>query len=73
MTIDNIMEMRLYGDDAAGIINDHTEIFIRKELLGHTQTIAHGNWYQDDVMAHKEDEVKSFTWKDDNEIWIDVR
>ncbi|GFI47217.1 hypothetical protein IMSAGC019_02541 [Lachnospiraceae bacterium] len=62
MTVNKILEM--------GLVNDSTEIFIRDEESG---VLAHGNWYQDDILVYGGCEVKSFTWQDDNKFYIDVK
>lgn len=53
-----------------GLVNDSTEIFIRDEGF---HVLAHGNWYQDDVLEYLDHGVESFTWQDDNKIYIDVK
>lgn len=63
MTLEKINEM--------GLIDDRTEIVIREgEGFG---TLARGNWYQDDILAYENHGVESFTWQDDNRIYIDVK
>lgn len=59
MTLEKIYEM--------GLIKDSTEIFIRDEEF---HVLAHGNWYQDDVLDYMRNEVKSFTWQGDNKLYI---
>lgn len=51
-------------------INDFTEIFIRDIDF---YVLAHGNWYQDDILKYTENDVDSFTWQNDNKIYIDVK
>lgn len=63
MTIKQILEM--------GLIKDDTEVWIRQGDGFHV--LAHGNWYQDNVLEHMNREVESFTWQDDNKIYIDVK
>ena len=46
-----------------GLINDNTEVWIRDNDL---HVLAHGNWYQDNVLRYLDNEVESFTWQDDN-------
>ncbi len=63
MTVEKINEM--------GLIDDNTEIIIRQgEGFA---TLARGSWYQDDILAYSGHEVESFTWEDDNRIYIDVK
>ena len=63
MTLEKIYEM--------GLIKDNTEIFIRQGEGSHV--LAHGNWYQDDILDYMHHEVESFTWQDDNKLYIDVK
>lgn len=63
MTIKQILE--------TGLIKDDTEVWIRQGEGFHV--LAHGNWYQDDVLEHMNREVESFTWQDDNNFYIDVK
>lgn len=52
------------------LVDDATEVFIGDENF---PTMAHGNWYQDDVMEYAHSEVKSFTWQDDNKLYIELK
>lgn len=63
MTLEKIYYMDL--------IKDNTEIFIRSDEG--FQVLAHGNWYQDDILEYVHREVTSFTWQNDNKIYIDVK
>ena len=63
MTVEKIFEI--------GIIDDNTEIFIRQGE--YFKVLAHGNWYQDDILEYSEHEVESFTWQDDNKLYIDLK
>ena len=63
MTLEKIYEM--------GLIKDNTEIFVRQGEGFHV--LAHGNWYQDDVLNYMHHEIESFTWQDDNKLYIDVK
>lgn len=63
MTLEKIYEM--------GLIKDDTEIFVRQG--DSFQVLAHGNWYQDNVLEYLKREVESFTWQDDNKIYVDVK
>lgn len=62
MKINDILEM--------GFIDDRTEIFIRDTGF---HVLAHGNWYQDNILDHQEKKVESFIWQDDNKVYIDVK
>lgn len=54
----------------SGLINDNTEIFIRDAEFN---ILAHGNWYNDNILYYEEYETESFTWQDDNKIYIDIK
>lgn len=60
MTVQQIIEM--------GLVNDMTKVFIRKDCT----FMAHGNWYQDNVLEYVDREVKSFTWQNDGKFYIDI-
>lgn len=62
MTVEKILEL--------GLIDDDTEILIRDE---DSRVLAHGNWYQDNVLAYGSRYVQSFTWQDDNKCFIDIK
>lgn len=53
-----------------GLVKDDTELFVQNETM---HVLAHGNWYQDDVLEYIHHEVESFIWQDDNKIYIDIR
>lgn len=58
-----------------GIINDDTEIFIRNdESATDFELLAKGHWYEDHILkySNKKYPVVSFTWQDDNKIYIDI-
>lgn len=61
MTLRKILEL--------GLIKDNTELWIRDDL----HVLAHGNWYQDNILEYMNREVESFTWQDDNNFYIDVK
>lgn len=52
------------------IVNDRTEIYIRD---GEFNMLASGNWFNDNVLDHSDDEVECFSWQDDNKVYIDVK
>lgn len=62
MTLSKILDM--------GLIKDSTEVYIRDANM---KVIARGNWYQDHILDHMDDEVECFTWQDDNKFYIDVK
>ena len=63
MTVSKIIE--------SDFVKDDTEIFVRQGEG--FKVLAHGNWYQDSVLNYHEHEVESFTWQDDNKVYIDVK
>ncbi len=54
-----------------GLVDDNTEIFIRD--MDSFRALAHGNWYQDNVLEFSDHEVEGFTWQDDNKLYVDVK
>lgn len=54
-----------------GLIKDDTEIFIRQGE--NFQVLAHGNWYQDNMLEYMHHEAESFTWQNDNKLYIDLK
>lgn len=62
--------MKVYKILGMTFIHDDTEIFIRDTDL---HLLTKGNWYQDNVLKYKNYEVESFTWQDDNKVYIDVK
>ena len=63
--------MKIYELFETELINDYIEIFIRDEDSFHV--IAHGNWYQDNILNYTQKEIQSFTWQNDNTIYIDIK
>lgn len=63
MTVQRIFE-------ETGLIDDNTMIYIRNDLF---RIISKGNWYQDDILKYENREVESFTWEDDNKLYIDLK
>lgn len=53
-----------------GLINDETEIWVRRSDF---LVFAHGNWFQDNILEYMEREMESFSWQDDNKIYIDLK
>ncbi len=54
---------------AMGLINDNTEVWVRDPDL---HLLAHGNWYQADVLEYLDHELECFTWQDDGNFYIDL-
>ena len=62
MTLDLILKM--------GLIKNNTEIIIRDK---DSHVVAQGNWYQDDILDYAYADIESFTWQDDNKLFIDLK
>lgn len=62
MTVKKILQL--------GLINDSTEIYIRDSDM---HVLAHGNWYQDNILAYQDHVVECFTWQDNDEFFIDLK
>lgn len=54
-------------------VEDSTEIWIRKDGESGMAVLAHGNWYQDDVLKCMDCQAGSFTWQDDDVVYIDIK
>lgn len=57
------------------IIGNNTEIFIRNENSKTSfELLAKGYWYEDHMLDYwnKQYPVVSFTWQNDNKIYIDI-
>ena len=58
-----------------GIFKDNTEIFIRndKSATGF-EVLAKGYWYEDHMLDYfiEKYQIVSFTWQDDNRIYVDI-
>lgn len=52
------------------LIDDNTEVYIRDSYFN---VLAHGNWYEDNVIRYHNNKVESFTWEDDNNFYIDIK
>ncbi len=63
--------MKIYDVLKLGIIKDDTEVYIRDENFN---VLAKGNWYEDHILDYTIETypVESFTWEDDNKIYIDI-
>lgn len=57
----------LFGTD---LICDNTKVVIRDAEF---HVLAVGNWYQDNILDFTEKEIESFTWQDDNKIYVDIK
>lgn len=58
------------------LIKDDTKIVIRREESGrlyHMRVCACGCWYCDRILMYLDAEVESFSWQDDNKVYIDVK
>ena len=65
-----VVDMTLRKIFDLGLVNDDTEVWIRYPDL---HFLAHGDWYQDNILEYLDHELESFTWQDDNNFYIDVR
>lgn len=64
MTLSKIIEM--------GLVKDDTKIYVRG--YGDVPVLLTcGNWFQDNVLDYMDKEIESFTWQDDNKIYIDIK
>ncbi len=54
----------------SGLLNDDTEVWI---CDSERRVLAHGNWYQDNILDFHDRKIESFTWQDDNKVYIDVK
>lgn len=61
MTLSKIFDM--------GLIQQDTQVWVRDSEL---HLLTHGNWYQDNVLEYMNRELESFTWQNDENIYIDV-
>lgn len=63
--------MRICDVFELGIIKDDTEVYIRNTDFN---LLAKGNWYENHVVNYiiGIHSVESFTWQDDNKIYIDI-
>lgn len=62
MTVEKVFEILL--------LDDRTAVYIRD---GDFHLLALGRWFESHVMSYSNFEVESFTWQDDNEVYIDVK
>ena len=53
-----------------GLIDDSTIVWVRDPDMC---VLAHGTWYQDDVLEYLHSELECFTWQDDNNFYIDLK
>lgn len=54
----------------AGLVKDSTKIIVRTGLFG---VVAHGNWYMDNILEYMNKELESFTWQDDEKLYVDLK
>ncbi len=54
----------------SALAGDNTILYIRNKDFG---LATSGNWYQDHVLNYMDHEVESFTWQDDDKIYIDIK
>lgn len=52
------------------ITDDNTTVILRNNRF---EPIARGKWYYDQIVDHSHDLVESFTWQDDNTLYIELK
>lgn len=52
------------------LVNDNTEVFIRDTDC---HVLVRGSWFQDNVLIYMNRAVESFTWQEDNKVFIDLK
>ena len=52
-----------------GLITDDTLVIIRDDNFNE---LVSGEWYCDDVLIYGNCEIESFTWQDDEKIYVDL-
>lgn len=53
-----------------GLVPDTTIVHIRDAEM---HQLASGNWYQDHILNYMNRELESFTWQDDDNIYLDLK
>lgn len=61
MTLSKLYEM--------GLIGDNTKVIIR---VCDFHVVASGNWYNDDVIKYAHLTIESFTWQNNEKIYVDL-
>lgn len=51
------------------LVNDKTLIYIRYDF----SILTSGNWYQDNILKYRHNEISSFTLQCNNELYIDLK
>ncbi len=54
----------------SGLANDNTNVRIRDSSL---HVVVYGNWYQDCILKYLDDKVESFTWQDNENLYVNVK
>lgn len=67
------MKVKDFYELGFSLIKDDTEIWVRGFGEFGMKVLAHGNWYQDDVLKYVDYDVECFHWQDDNTVYIDVK
>lgn len=52
-----------------GLINLYTEIYVRDFDLG---LVAYGYYFENSILNYSLNKLKSFTWQDNNNLYIDL-
>ena len=53
-----------------GLVNDDTEIWVRDSDM---RVLVHGDWNRELVLEYLDSELECFTWKDDDNFFIDLK
>lgn len=51
-------------------IEADTQVYIRDKDM---KVVAEGNWYLDCIQEHVTEDAESFTWQDDDKVFIDLK
>ena len=63
MTIKKLFDM--------GVINDTTTVYVLKKDFSDFR--AKGNWFQDDIQEYSKRQINSYSWRDCNEVYVDLK
>lgn len=61
MTVSDIFDLKM--------VNDGIEVYIRDS---ESNVLAHGNWYQDNILKYTHSAAVGFTWQSGGRIYIDL-
>ncbi len=69
MNLRNLIALRSVYDNDLKLIDEETEICFRNPDM---YVLAHGKWYQDNVLNYENKEIERFTWQD-GKLFIDLK